>query len=254
FVPGILYADVGMDLSNVLLEDLPILGLFSRVMMETGTSDMDRVQLSRRIGSQTGGVYATFLADQPSAGGAVADPKALKQFLFLRGKAVVDKVPDMLDIMFDVMTDANLDSQQRVVEMLKESKARLQASIQGSGHSFANTRLEARYTVDGYLNELQGGVTYIATVKEMLDQAENDWPTMLARLKRVRATLLSKDQFIFNLTGDQAVLDGANSAVEGFLSRLPEKTEGASANATPVADQVALLEDTDEGFVVPTQV
>lgn len=37
-------------------------------------------------------------------------------------QAVVDKVPDMLNIMFDVITDANLDSQQRVVEMLKESK------------------------------------------------------------------------------------------------------------------------------------
>lgn len=84
--PGILYADIGVDLSNILVEDMPILGMFSRIMMETGTSEMDRVQLSRRIGSQTGGVYATFLADQPSAGGAVADPAALKQYLFLRGK------------------------------------------------------------------------------------------------------------------------------------------------------------------------
>lgn len=39
-------------------------------------------------------------------------------------KAVSDKVPAMLSIMFDVLTDANLDSQQRVVEMLKESKVR----------------------------------------------------------------------------------------------------------------------------------
>lgn len=60
-----------------------------------------------------------------------------------------------------------------------------------------------RYTLDGYLEELQGGVTYISTVKDMLDQAENDWPTMLARLERVRATLLSKEQFLVNLTGDQ---------------------------------------------------
>lgn len=37
---------------------------------------------------------------------------------------MADKVPDMLKIMLDVMTDANLDSQQRVVEMLKESKVR----------------------------------------------------------------------------------------------------------------------------------
>ncbi|CAN0127407.1 unnamed protein product [Ectocarpus sp. 6 AP-2014] len=251
---GILYADVGVDLSNIPLEDMPILGIFSRVMMETGTSEMDRVQLSRRIGSQTGGVYATFLADQPSAGGAVADPGALKQYLFLRGKAVSDKVSDMLSIMFDVMTDANLDSQQRVVEMLKESKARLASSIQGSGHSFANTRLEARYTVDGYLGELQGGVTYVNTVKDMLDEAENDWPKMLKRLQRVRATLLSKKQFLVNLTGDKSVLDGSSEAVSEFLSRLPEETEGAATNTAPLAEQVKLLQEKDEGFVVPTQV
>ncbi|CAN0477720.1 unnamed protein product, partial [Hapterophycus canaliculatus] len=61
----------------------------------------------------------------------------------------------------------------------------------------------ARYTVGGFIGELQGGVTYINTVKEMLDQAENDWPKMLARLQRVRATLLSKKHFLVNLTGDK---------------------------------------------------
>ncbi|CAM9566373.1 unnamed protein product, partial [Sphacelaria rigidula] len=60
-----------------------------------------------------------------------------------------------------------------------------------------------RYTVDGYLGELQGGVTYIKTVREMLEQAENDWPSMLKRLQRVRATILHKKRFLVNLTGDQ---------------------------------------------------
>lgn len=46
-------------------------------------------------------------------------------------------------------------------------------------------------------------MTYINTVKEMLEEAENDWPKMLARLQRIRATLLSKKQFLVNLTGDK---------------------------------------------------
>lgn len=46
-------------------------------------------------------------------------------------KAVVDKVPEMLNIMFDVMTDAKLDSQQRVIEMLKESKVRADCVWEG---------------------------------------------------------------------------------------------------------------------------
>lgn len=42
--------------------------------------------------------------------------------MLLLRQAVADKVPSMLSIMYDVLTDAKLDSQQRVVEMLKESK------------------------------------------------------------------------------------------------------------------------------------
>lgn len=63
-----------------------------------------------------------------------------------------------------------------------------------------------RYTLDGYLGELQGGVTYIKTVKQLLEQAENDWPSLLARLQRIRATILHKKSFLVNLTGDQVSL------------------------------------------------
>lgn len=43
-------------------------------------------------------------------------------------------------------------------------------------------------------------------------------------------------------------------AVSEFLTRLPEETEGAATNTAPLSEQLKLLEDKDEGFVVPTQV
>lgn len=43
-------------------------------------------------------------------------------------------MPSMLSIMFDVMTDANLDSQQRVVEMLKESTVSDPTKETGEGY------------------------------------------------------------------------------------------------------------------------
>lgn len=52
----------------------------------------------------------------------------------------------------------------------------------------------------------------------------------------------------------QTVLDGTSVAVSEFLSRLPEETEGAASNTAPLSEQVELLGDKDEGFVVPTQV
>ncbi|CAM9341622.1 unnamed protein product, partial [Choristocarpus tenellus] len=218
-------------------------------LTETGTSDLDRVQLARRIGSQTGGVYTTFLKEQPYKDGRVSDPDTLVSYLFVRGKAVTEKVPQLMSIVFDVLTDANLDSQQRVVEMLKETKARLQASISGSGHSYANTRVEGRYTLDGYIKELQGGVSYVGTVRDLLLQAENDWPSLKARLECLRTTLLSKNKFLINLTGDQAM-----PSVSDFLSRLPEETTASVKDTRSLAEQATLLVEKNEGFVVPTQV
>lgn len=46
-------------------------------------------------------------------------------------------------------------------------------------------------------------MTYIGTVKALLEQAENDWPSLLARFERLRATLLCKKRFLVNLTGDK---------------------------------------------------
>lgn len=50
------------------------------------------------------------------------------------------------------------------------------------------------------------------------------------------------------------MLDKASPAVSEFLSRIPEKTEGASVVTQPLVEQASLLEKKDEGFVVPTQV
>jgi Zn-dependent M16 (insulinase) family peptidase len=38
---------------------------------------------------------------------------------------------------------------------------RLEASIVGSGHSYASTRIDARYTLESYLGEISNGVSYI---------------------------------------------------------------------------------------------
>ena len=42
------------------MEDLSLLPLFARMLTESGTTTLDEVALSRKIGSETGGLSATF--------------------------------------------------------------------------------------------------------------------------------------------------------------------------------------------------
>lgn len=156
----------------------------------------------------------------------------------------------------------------KVIEMLKETKTGLEAGIQGSGHSFANTRMASRYTPSGFIDEQLSGITYLNTVKQLLDDAENDWPKFLGRLENMRQTILNdktcRDGMFLDITGEAAVMEGIQSNVESFLTELPGDANSGdklmdfyNVEHPWITQAKELMSDDkvkDEGFVVPTQV
>lgn len=135
---GILYADVAFDYSDIDLEDLELLPLFSRMLMESGTSTLDQTTLQRfglptylpphtssfvipspfhslplhffssspittsflrrRIGANTGGISVSYHNDLKRSAGRVSDSNDVLLYMLIRGKAVTDNVPVMLDL------------------------------------------------------------------------------------------------------------------------------------------------------------
>ena len=82
----------------------------------------------------------------------------------------------------------------------------------------ANTRMKARYRVGGYIDEVMGGISQLETIKELLQQAEEDWPSLLARLERIRDTILDasycRDGMYVDITGDAAVLEKVQPSLD----------------------------------------
>mmetsp|Transcript_5115 Transcript_5115/g.5246 ORF Transcript_5115/g.5246 Transcript_5115/m.5246 type:complete len:809 (+) Transcript_5115:63-2489(+) len=186
---GILYADVAFDFSYIKEEDLELLPLFTRIVSEAGTTSLDETQLSRKIGSETGGVGTSLYIDVPASKGVVSAGDDALLYFMVKGKSVSDKAPVMFDLMNDMVKNTKFDNKKRAVEMLKESKVRKESSVISAGHTFGAARLAAKYSFLGYLGELTGGLTSVRAAGGILDQAENDWPTMLARLTRMRDTI-----------------------------------------------------------------
>jgi len=267
---GIAYVNFGIDLSALPLNDVPLLPLFGRMLKETGAGEYDPVELSQRIGTNTGGISVGLLttAVHPEGSKGVQNGEQMCTKLYLQGKATSDKTGDLLSIMNLMVTEARLDSQTRVIEMLRESRSRLESMIQSSGHSAINNRMKARYRVGGYIDEITGGISYLDTVKDLLKQAEEDWPTLLARLEKIRSTLLENESarsgMFVSITGDAKVLETVQPAVDGFIDGLPGDASGPEMfnNLKEVHPWVPeakkrmaeMVPIKDEGFVVPTQV
>jgi len=269
---GIIYAVLGIDLSSLSVQDISLLPLMTRMMMETGAGEYDQVALSRRIGTYTGGISVSVLTTavhpEGATEGAILDGNHLQTKLIIRGKATSDNAGELFSLMKSILTEAKFDSQSRVIEMLKETKASMEARIRGSGHQAINMRMKARYRVGGYIDEMMGGITQLDTVKDLLTQAEEDWPSLLARIENMRRIILDeescRDGMFVDLTGDESVLKKIQPSVDRYLKELPGKNTGHTLpnfykDEHPwVAPIKKLMSEfapvCDEGFVVPTQV
>lgn len=188
--------------------------------------------------------------------------------MVLRGKATGEKIDKLFEVFQLILTDANFDSKAKVIELLREKRSRLESSIQGAGHSMANSRLKAKFRVGGYVDEIMGGISSLDTVKDLIKTAENDWPSLLSRFEKLRDLILGEDYcrngMLLDVTGDEAVLSAIKPSLNSFLKTLPGKADGDRLPDfykeihpwVPEAKKhmQKLIDEGDEGFVVPTQV
>jgi Zn-dependent M16 (insulinase) family peptidase len=261
---GVAYVDLAFDLGVLPVEDLPLLPLFTRMMFDVGTSNLSQVAFSRQIGARTGGISVSVLNSLKNGDdGAVGSPDDIIYKLMIRGKATGEKTGDLLQLMHTGLTDAKLDNQKRAVELLKSSKAMYESALRTQGNSFATKRISARHSLAGYIDEITGGTTYFETLKELLTQAQEDWPAVCARLQSLRNLILGGcDSTIVNLSADKKTLQMVDSDMDKFtllLSSTSSSNNNVKSKSPTVADAMRgepklRAESENEGFVVSTLV
>lgn len=241
FTNGIVYLNVGLDLHQLPQELLPYVPLFARGLLELGTSRETFVQLSQRIGRTTGGVRPqTFTSVRRDADGAAA-------WLFLRGKGTLAQTGDLFEILRDVLLDVRLDNRERFRQIVLEEKAGREAGLIPGGHQVVNTRLRSHYTEADWAAEQIGGVSYLFFLRELAQQIERDWPSVLSALERIRATLVNRSAMLCNVTVDAASWRQVEPQLGGFLDGLPGgAVQRVAWQPTPGA--------LNEGLVIPAQV
>jgi hypothetical protein len=241
FTNGIVYFDLGFDLSGVGPELLPYLALFSRAIFGMGTRQENYVSLTQRIGRKTGGVGGSRLLSS-----SFADPNGVAWF-FIRGKGTVAQTPDLLDIISDVIVDLKLDDQERFLQLALEAKARKEAGLIPGGHGIVNTRLKAHFSPSSRAAEAIGGLSNLFFTRALVDEIQNDWPGVHQKLEAIRIAIFNGNHAIANATVDGQSWKSLQPAVADFLGGLPRHTQNRPTW------QFENLPD-NEGLTMPSQV
>lgn len=238
---GIVYLDLGFDLHALPKDLLPLAEIFGRTLLEMGTESEDYVKFSQRIGKSTGGIHT----DAISVAKLGSQENILK--LFVRGKATMAQVGELLNIIKDALLTAMLDNRERLKQMVLEEKASLESALVPGGAGFVNTRLRAQFGETGWANDQMKGIGYLFTLRDLATDIDKKWKSVLKKLESIREHLINRKTLICNVTLDAENWKAFRPQLESFLGALP-------ANDAKLFDYGIQPSEKKEGLTIPAQV
>jgi len=238
---NIIYLDLAFDLRVLPSEYVPYLPLFSKMLLEAGTTDEDYVALTQRIGSKTGGISTGMIVSSTADG---ADTVAN---LTLRGKCLPHQAHDLTAILADVLLKTDWGARDRALQMVLEDKAQMETYIGMTGQAFAGTRANAPLRVEGWFNEQISGVSQLFFLRDLAKRIEHDWNSVAEALRHIARLLVNRTVMTVNVTVDRMTWDEFRAVLDALVAQMP--AGGAVRHTWPLADQPDA-----EALVVPAQV
>jgi len=179
----------------------------------------------------------------------------MSAYWMVTGKATTEKAGALFGLAAEMLTEIELDNRNRVVEILTQALSSMQSSVVSSAAA-ATSLLQARLTLAGQLDEAMEGLSVMATYQHALVQARDDWPSLHARLERMRDAISSQaDGAIVNLSADAPSMAAALKHVPALLDGLPcAELTSPNSRWAYAPSEGGILVPTYQGLQVPTQV
>ncbi len=241
FTNGIVYLDAGFDLHSLPTDLLPYVNLFGSSLTRMGTTSLDYVKLTQRISQKTGGIWhSTFTS-------ASKDRQSNPGQLLLRGKSTMSQVQELLELFADVLKNVKLDNKERFRQIVLEAKAGQESGLLQMGHIVVANRLASQYSVSDWAAEQMDGVTYLVFLNRLVEQIEEDWPSVYRNLEAVRSALINRRAMLLNVTVDRESYARLRPVLNEFIMTLPTKNG-------QMRDWTADLQPINEGLTIPARV
>ncbi len=241
FTNGIVYLDLGFDLSSLPADKLSMVSVFGRALLEMGTEKEDYVSLLQRMGRNTGGIES-----QPLCMNGYQNDRSITR-LFLRSKATLNQAGEMLAILADILQTARLDNPERFKQIVLEQKASIETQLSMRGDEFVYKRMGAHFNRAGWASEQIGGVSALLFLRKLVEEIDQDWASVLTNLEQMRKLLITRRGLVCNVTIPPEDWSEFSINLNKFLSRLPD-----TESKTEEWDR--LCPSPQEALIIPSQV
>ena len=162
FTNRIAYIMMSFDCKSVSEELIPYVGLLAAVLGLMDTEHYSYPELTNEININTGGI---------STDAAICtDSKDFEKYQIryeVKGKALFEKIPFMLEMMHEIIYCTRFDDEKRLKEIIARTKSRLESSMTGMGHTVAMLYGMSQFSVSGYYSNLMRGYGFYKLIQKL---------------------------------------------------------------------------------------
>lgn len=197
FTNGIGYVKLLFDVNKVPNELTSYLGLLSTVLGYIDTTKHSYLELSNEINIHTGGITTDV-----NVYGKKGTTDDFTGKFEIRTKVLYDNMEKAFSLIEEMIEDTKFDDEKRLLEIISETKSRLQMRMNSAGHSVAVNRALSYFSKAMFFNELVSGISYYQFIEELERDFDKKKNEIIANLKTLMTCIFRKENLLISCTAD----------------------------------------------------
>ncbi len=216
---GIVYLKLYFDMSHAAAEDLPWVSLYTQLLGQIDTQNHGYADLGNEIRNHTGGIMLSL-----DILNSYQTPDEILPKLILKGKAVSEKTPQLMDLMAEYATRPIFEDQSRIKSLIREIKAGIEEMVISRGVGVAINRMFRPFSQLHALKDRIGGLDYLGFLTELEENLDNDIDKIIGELKWVQDHFFSLQGLIVSLTANEELIPSMSEQLKRLYAQLSEES------------------------------
>lgn len=213
FTNGIGYLSLVFRNNDIPEELIPYLGLLKVTMSYLDTEDYGYSDLSNEINMHTGAIVIDEVMHSKEDGTYISTTE-------VNVKALYSKMDKAFELVNSIVFRTCFNDYKRLLEIIRETKAKLQTGIMSSGDSVAALRSISYTSERYYFKELYSGISFFKFIEDLEKNFEEKKEMVAAKLELLVRYIFRPENLIISYTCDGDNYYGIQPYIEEFKKGL----------------------------------
>ncbi|MCR4690012.1 MAG: insulinase family protein [Lachnospiraceae bacterium] len=223
FTNGVSYFRLLFEITDFSDEDIFDLALLRNCIGLVSTTNFSYGKLHNEIHLKTGGITTP-----TSISASAKDRDKLRVFFEVKARCFEENTKDAVSLMEELLFESNFSDTDRLREILAETKAGMQASLQAAGHQSAAGRALAKLSKAGWLSDQFSGIAFSDRLSNLLSNYDEQKASLPQRLSGILQKILKQAPVTLDYTGQEQGRELLSKEVLPLLSRIEAGNEAKS--------------------------